>query len=136
MSSQQRSDDPVASYQQRRTELIDFQHQMQAVTATVVAPRQVVSVTVGNGGQVTELKFPTAAYKNLSAAELASTIVKTIRQAAAEALDKAADLLSPMLPFGMDARQLLSGQLDVSSALPESVDDITRFLEESSPRTA
>lgn len=122
---EQQLEEALAQYQRRRTELADFQRDAAAVTATVTAPRKVVSVTIGNAGVVKEIKFPTTAYKSLSGPELAKILVRTIEDARSQALDQVADLLAPMLPPGLDPRQIVRGTADLDVVMPADPVDLT-----------
>lgn len=121
----QQMEEALAQYQRRRKELAAFQRDAAEIAVTVTAPRKVVSVTIGNGGTVKEIKFPTTAYKNLSGPELAKVLVKTIEDARSQALDKVAELLAPMLPPGLDARQVVRGSADLDTVMPEDPVDLT-----------
>ncbi|MEC3980606.1 YbaB/EbfC family nucleoid-associated protein [Amycolatopsis sp. H20-H5] len=109
----------TAEYQRRREGLGDMQRGLRAIAATATAPRQVVQVTVGHGGEVTELKFPTNAYRRMAPVELATTILATIAEAREKALGEASALLAPMLPPGFDARAMFSGETELDTLLPE-----------------
>lgn len=121
----QQMDEALAQYRRRREELVAFQRDAAEIAVTVTAPRKVVSVTIGNGGTVKEIKFPTTAYKNLSGPELAKVLVTTIEDARSQALDKVADLLAPMLPPGLDSRQVVRGSADLDTVMPEDPADLT-----------
>ncbi|OLR92311.1 hypothetical protein BJP25_22945 [Actinokineospora bangkokensis] len=108
----------MAHYRDQRASALDYQRRLGEVAATATSPRRVVSVTVGGQGQVTDVSFPTGAYKRMAPAELASAILSTIAEARDKALDEAADLLAPMLPPGLDARQVMRGQADIGAVLP------------------
>jgi len=116
---EQELEESLARYRQRRQELADFQRGMAAIAVTVTAPRRVVTVTMGNAGEIREIKFPTAAYRSMTPAELATVVTRTIEDARSEALDRAAELLAAMLPPGVDARQLVRGKGDLTQMLPE-----------------
>lgn len=103
-------DEALANFRHRREQLADTQQKLATVSATATAPRQVVTATVARGGEVTELKFPTSAYKKMAPAELAAVVLKTINEARAEVLDRTAELLAPMLPPGLDARDVVNGR--------------------------
>lgn len=121
----QQLDEALAAYQRRRAELAEFQRNAAEVSATVTAPRKVVSVTIGNAGVVKEIKFPTAAFKNLSGPELAKILERTIEDARSLALDKVADLLAPMLPPTLDPRQVVRGTADLATVMPADPVDLT-----------
>jgi DNA-binding protein YbaB len=107
-----------AEQRRRFEELGKTQDQLRALSHTVVAPRRVVSVTVGHGGAVKDIKFPNGAYKNLAPAELASVVLKTIKDAQDQVALEAADIIAPTLPPGMDARKLFTGEADLQAVLP------------------
>lgn len=112
-------EEALAAYQRRREELATLQGELREVTGKATAPRQVVSVTVGQRGELTELRFPTNAYKNMTPAELSSTILKTFEEARNEALSRSAELMTPLMPSGMDVEGVLRGKVDLMSMLPK-----------------
>ena len=108
----------LAAYQKRLDDLAESRRKLAEVSATVVAPRQVVSVTIGGQGEITDVKFPTGAYKNMTPAELAEVILKTAKDARDQALSKSAKVLAPMLPDGFSADAIMAGTADLKSMLP------------------
>jgi len=119
---EQQLEESLALYHQRRQELTEFQDGMAAISVTVVSPRKVVSVTMGNAGELREIKFPTTAYRNLTPSELGAVLTATIEDARSQALDRAAELLSVMLPPGLDAKQLVRGKTDLAAMMPDDPD--------------
>ncbi len=111
-------DQALAHYQRQRERSAELYQQMREVTETVTAPRQVVKVTVGPSG-VTDLSFPSHAYKNMPGTELASVILKTIGQAQQRMQARSAELLAPTLPAGVSAEDLMNGKADLAALLPE-----------------
>jgi DNA-binding protein YbaB len=109
----------MADYTRRLDEIADSQRRMAEVTATATAPRQVVTVTVGGQGEVTDIKFPSGAYKNMAPGELSSVILRTIGDARSQALGKAAEVLAPMFPAGFSAEDVLTGKAELRSLLPD-----------------
>jgi DNA-binding protein YbaB len=108
----------LAAYQKRLDDLAESRRKLAEVSATVVAPRQVVSVTIGGQGEITDVKFPTGAYKNMTPAELAEVILKTAKDAREQALSKSAKVLAPVLPDGFSADAIMAGTADLKSMLP------------------
>jgi acyl-CoA reductase-like NAD-dependent aldehyde dehydrogenase len=92
-------DQTMAAFRRRRAAL---RADLDGVSGTATAPRQVVSVTVGPAGAITALRFPTNAYKSMAPAELAAVIMKTAEEARTLARDGLAELLGP-LPDGISA---------------------------------
>lgn len=115
---EQELEQSLTLYQRRREELAEFHRGMAAISVTVTSPRKIVTVTMGNAGEVKEVRFPTPAYKNLTPLELGAVLTQTIEEARSEALDKAAELLSAMLPPGVDARLLVRGKADLAQMMP------------------
>jgi DNA-binding protein YbaB len=107
------ADQALAAYKKQRDGLIALQEKLDAVAVTVTAKRKVVSVTVGRQGKVTALSFPTGAYKNMVASELASIIMKTIEEATERAAQQFAALLVPVLPTRISADGIVRGTADL-----------------------
>ncbi|GAB2688274.1 hypothetical protein GCM10027271_59280 [Saccharopolyspora gloriosae] len=100
-------------YERVSAGLGDMQRRITELSATAVSPRREVSVTVGNQGVIKDLHFPTAAYRKLPKNELAELITKTIEAAREKATEQMAELIAPMMPGGLNAKAVLSG--DVSA---------------------
>ena len=115
---EQQLDEAMSHYRDQRAGALDYQRRLGEVAATATSPRRVVTVTVGGQGQVTDISFPTGAYKRMAPAELAAAIMSTLDEARDKALDQAADLLAPMLPPGLDARSVMRGTADIGAVLP------------------
>jgi DNA-binding protein YbaB len=115
---EQMAEDAVSDYRRRRDDVAGLQQKLGSVSSTVKSPRQVVSVTVGGQGEITEIKFPTGAYKNMTPTELSSVILKTIQDARAKAIEQVAELLGSVLPPGFSAKEVLSGKADLRAMLP------------------
>ncbi len=105
-----------------REQLATFQRlrgEVGGIEATVTAPRQVVKVTVGAQGQLTELTFPTGAYRQLTPTELSSAVMTTIEAARAEVNRKTAELMAPTMPSGISAESVLTGKVDFRSLIQD-----------------
>ncbi|XVS67709.1 YbaB/EbfC family nucleoid-associated protein [Actinosynnema sp. CA-299493] len=114
-------DQLLAQFQEQQRALVETQRKLREIRATATAPRNVVAVTVGHGGLVIDVKFPTAAYKRMPPAELSAALVSTITEAQRKAATEAAELIAPQLPPGMDAKAMFSGEMDLESfVMPES----------------
>lgn len=109
-------------FRRQFAELQDTQRRLGELSCTVTAPRQVVSVTVGHGGVVKDVKFPTGAYKRMAPTELAAALLKTITDAQQQIAGQAAEVIAPTLPPGLDARKLFSGDIDLQSVLAPMVE--------------
>ncbi|WP_168211407.1 YbaB/EbfC family nucleoid-associated protein [Actinosynnema sp. ALI-1.44] len=118
----------MAEYRKQFAEVHETQRRLQEISCTVAAPRQTVAVTVGHGGVVKDIKFPTGAYKRMTPTELAGAVLKAITDAQQQATREAAEVIAPSLPPGVDAQKLFSGEIDIQSLLlPEpQLQDATR----------
>ncbi|MER7011914.1 YbaB/EbfC family nucleoid-associated protein [Saccharopolyspora sp. NPDC000359] len=103
-------------FERQRANVGEMQRRLGGISATAVSPRREVSVSVGNQGELTEIKFPSSAHRRLPAKELAELITRTYREAREKVMNQVVDAMSPALP-GIDAKALLSGKLP-ADALP------------------
>lgn len=110
----------MQTYRQQWGKLQDVQAKMRELSCSATAPRRVVSVTVGYGGVVSDITFPTSAYKRMAPAELAGVILSTMQEAQEQARSEMADLVSPGFPSRLDVKALMKGDVDLQSLLPET----------------
>ena len=87
------------------------------MTVSATAPRGVVTITVGQHGQIIDLQFPSAAYRGMAPADLANTLLQTLRRAQAQAREEVAILMAPVMPPHFDAT---GAQLTVPAEPDES----------------
>jgi hypothetical protein len=106
-------EDALGAYQRQRERLTETKDRMDSLTSTATSARREVTATVGRTGELTELSFPTSAYKRMAPAELASVIVRTISEARQASIAASAEELAPMLPPGFSAEDMMSGKVDV-----------------------
>lgn len=109
----------IADIEAQRKKSREAHQSLKELRCTATAPRRVVAVTAAYGGEITEIKFPTSAYKKLPPAELASAVSDTIKEAQEMVLDAAAELITPALPAQFDARKMLRGEFEISDLIPE-----------------
>ncbi|QRP46399.1 YbaB/EbfC family nucleoid-associated protein [Amycolatopsis sp. FDAARGOS 1241] len=108
-------EEALGAYQRQRQRYDDTRKQVEALTTTVTSARREVTATVSRTGELTDLSFPTPAYKRMAPAELASVIVKTVEEARQKSIAASAEALAPMLPPGLNALDLMNGRVDVRS---------------------
>ncbi|KXK60061.1 hypothetical protein AWW66_20815 [Micromonospora rosaria] len=107
-----------AEYERQRTSVQELQEKMSKVKASATSPRREVTVTVGQNGVLTDVSFPTSAYRRMSPTELQATIMQTFTEAREQVMEQAADLLAPLLPAGMNAAKMVRGEAGVDMYLP------------------
>jgi DNA-binding protein YbaB len=106
-------------YERQVTNLSEMQQRLSEISATAVSPRRELSVTVGNQGVITELKFLTSAYRQLAKNELSDLVMRTIADAREKAIEQTAQLMAPMLPPGFNAKDLLTGAASAEALAPD-----------------
>jgi DNA-binding protein YbaB len=119
MNFNERIEGLFEEYQRQRNSLTELQEKMRALTATATSPRREVSITVGQNGVMTDIRFPTGAHKRLAPADLTELIMTTYSEAKENVMQQAAATLAPMLPDGMDAQALVRGTAGTDAYLPK-----------------
>lgn len=118
----------LAEFQSKRNELFGLQERMSEVSASQVAPRNVVSVTVGQQCDILEVKFPGRAYKSMTPGELGKVVTETIRKAQEQVREQVAELIAPMLPGGIPVKDLLAGRVSADSVLADNPVDMASLF--------
>ncbi|MEV4703726.1 YbaB/EbfC family nucleoid-associated protein [Actinoplanes sp. NPDC049316] len=118
MNFNERIENLFQEYERQRSSLTEMQQKMREISVSATSPRREVTVTVGQNGVLTDVTFPTGAYKRLTPAELTAVIMQTYADAKEQALQRAAELLAPVLPEGMDAQALVRGTAGAETFLP------------------
>ncbi|MFD9390951.1 YbaB/EbfC family nucleoid-associated protein [Streptomyces sp. NPDC060000] len=123
----------LASYQSQLAQIGELQRRMREVSGTATAKAQAMKVTVGSQGEVTEVEFPTGAYRRMAPKELADLVMSTVQEARAKATAALAEVMTPHLPAGLDATELLRGTANVGELLPREPgmpDDVKAYVDE------
>jgi len=107
-----------AEYERQRSSLTALQERMRQVQASATAPRREVTVTVGQNGVLTGISFPSSAYRRMTPTELQAVIMQSYAEAKEQVMDRAADILAPLLPDGMDAARMVRGEAGADMYLP------------------
>lgn len=131
---EQEIDELLADYRKKREEANQMRRRINETTATATAPRRVVKVTVSARGEVTEIDFPTGAFRRLTPKELGSILTATIADARAQALAALDEMAFGVLPMGASASALLMGTAEFGGDLlppePEPVDAVADYLKQ------
>ncbi|ONI83110.1 hypothetical protein ALI144C_16520 [Actinosynnema sp. ALI-1.44] len=106
-------------YERQVTNLAEMQKRISEVSATAVSPRRELSVTVGPQGVLTELNFLSTAYRRLAKNELSALVMKTIADARAKLNDQLAEIMTPMMPPGLDLKAALEGKVSAKDLAPD-----------------
>ncbi|XVV16083.1 YbaB/EbfC family nucleoid-associated protein [Actinoplanes sp. CA-131856] len=111
-------EDFFEEYKRQRERLGEMQRKMSEISATASSPRREVTITVGQNGVLTDIQFANGAYRRMTPADLTAAILSTYAEAKEAVNEKAADLLAPTLPAGLDAKALVRGEAGVDAFLP------------------
>ncbi|GAA4945857.1 hypothetical protein GCM10023224_31470 [Streptomonospora halophila] len=85
---------------------------LESATEEAVAKNRLVAAKVNGRGELVELRFHTQAYRDMAPAELADTILDTIKQAHAKMGERVAELYKPLAPEGVDMQAVMEGRFD------------------------
>jgi DNA-binding protein YbaB len=80
------------------TEASSVQKKAMRITATVKSADDTVTATVGPRGHLIDLELDPKIYRRPNSAQLAQTIVQTVREAVEQAMNEGQDLLQEVLP--------------------------------------
>ncbi|WP_367135256.1 YbaB/EbfC family nucleoid-associated protein [Saccharothrix sp. HUAS TT1] len=105
-------DQLLADYRRSREQLASAQRDLARVSGVTTSPDGSVTAVVDAKGALVDLELTDAAYR-LRPAQLAQLVLRTAREAAAEAAEGAYRALSPVLPAGTDPEALLRGTADL-----------------------
>lgn len=103
-------------YERQMARIQEMKQRMTELSATAVSPRRELSITVGQAGVVTEVKFLTSRYRQMTKNEISDLVRSTLNEAREKANEKAAELMQPLMP-GVDAKAMMSGNVDVKGMM-------------------
>jgi DNA-binding protein YbaB len=130
MSDDHRLETMFEEYQRQRLTLTELHQKIQAISVTASSPRREVEVTVNHGGSITDIKFTGTGYRRLAPKELSALIMHTIDEAKEQAAAESAELLAPMMPAGLNARDLLAGRLGLEQMAPSDGPRLPQIVRE------
>jgi DNA-binding protein YbaB len=116
---EQEIDELMAEYRRRRDEADDTRRRINESVGTATAPRKAVKATVTARGEVTDIEFPTGAFRRMTPKELADVLKTTIAEARANALAHVDEQVSfGRLLKGLQPSALLTGSVQLTDLLP------------------
>ncbi|HEY3611705.1 MAG TPA: YbaB/EbfC family nucleoid-associated protein [Pseudonocardiaceae bacterium] len=104
----------LADYRRGREQLAAVQRALLSIVESASSPDGLVTASVDSAGTLSGLAIADQAYSRYRPAELADTIVRTTRAAAAKAGERARQALAPVLPPDTDPAALLTGRADLT----------------------
>ncbi|RIV36052.1 YbaB/EbfC family nucleoid-associated protein [Micromonospora radicis] len=110
-----------AELERSQEAIAQVQRDMSERTVTVTAPSRALTVVVDAQGNLTDLTFPTRAYRSMAGPELAALLIETIAQARRRANDELAEMFSAVLPQGTPIVDMLNGTADLDEMISDAV---------------
>ncbi|HYS35570.1 MAG TPA: YbaB/EbfC family nucleoid-associated protein [Pseudonocardiaceae bacterium] len=104
----------LADYRRGREQLAAVQRALLSIVESASSPDGLVTASVDSAGTLTGLVITDQAYQRYRPADLADTIVRTTRAAAAKAGERARQALAPVLPPDTDPAAALAGRADLT----------------------
>lgn len=111
----------MATFRERRKQAAETQRQIDAVTGTAMSRHQTVKATVNVQGELTDLEFPTTAFRRMTAVELADTIKAALADAKLAAAAKVRALDLPEVAEGVSYADVVLGTADVLKTMAEEL---------------
>ncbi|NYH79359.1 DNA-binding protein YbaB [Actinopolyspora biskrensis] len=105
-----RVEELVAEYRRSRERTSALRGELESMEETVTSERGAVSVTVGSGGSLRDLRLSEQAYQQHRPAELAELIVRLSGTAADRVARRAEAAVTEVLPAGADPAALCGGR--------------------------
>jgi YbaB/EbfC DNA-binding family protein len=101
----------LAALDAEERKLAELEKTMETETTTVRSKGRQLSMTFDGRGELTEITFHGAKYRTMAPAELAHTLVETLREGRAQSMAKLNSHLGSSLLPGVDFGQLASGKV-------------------------
>jgi DNA-binding protein YbaB len=121
-----------AAFEEQKRAVADFEKAVAESETTVTAKNHAITVTVDGRGELTDVKFPTNAYRKMAPAELSSLLVETVTAARDQARKGLNELLETIVPTGM-AADFLTNSVDVEGMLDEAMHAAKQMFPSSAP---
>ncbi|TCB95431.1 YbaB/EbfC family DNA-binding protein [Micromonospora zingiberis] len=109
-----------SAFEEQKRAVTEFEKWVSESETTVVAKSRAVSITVDGRGDLTDVKFPTGAYRKMAPAELSTLLVETVTSARNQARASMNEALQTILPGGM-AADFLTNSVDIDEIMGEAM---------------
>ncbi|NMO55375.1 YbaB/EbfC family DNA-binding protein [Actinoplanes sp. TBRC 11911] len=124
-----RIEQAYAEFEKKKEAIAGFENAIGTAHTTVTSKNRELNVTVDGRGDLTEIKFPTNAYRSMAPAELANLLVDTVRSAREKARAEAANMLESLLP----ARAPILSMLNNPGGFDQMMREAVRIVSEPFP---
>ena len=103
----------LAEYRRSREQLAAVHRALATLSVSESSQDGAITVTVGAQGTLTDLRIHEDTYRHYRPQRLADTVLRLAKAAAEEAAVRAARVIEPVLPPGVDPAALLAGTADL-----------------------
>jgi len=97
---------------------------------------RMVTVTIGQAGNLETIEFNSEKYRRLPPAELGAVLVETIRRAQARNRERLVRAYQPLLPDTMDIGGAVTGRVDLDQMFEDAIRQADDLLSNSGPDRA
>ncbi|HYY88409.1 MAG TPA: YbaB/EbfC family nucleoid-associated protein [Chloroflexota bacterium] len=116
---QDKIEQAFADFERTQAAITTIQDELAEGATTVTSKNRAVQVTVDGHGDVSEIKFPTKAYRTMAPAELGSLLVTTLSEARRQAVEHATNLMRTTLPDTAPLLRALGGSDDFETVMED-----------------
>lgn len=103
-------------------------------TATKVSSRdKMVTVTVGQAGNLESIEFHSQKFRRMPPAELGAVLLETIRQAQAQSRERIIRAYQPLLPDIMGIGDVLAGKRDLDQMFEDAIRQANEMMPDRMP---
>ncbi|GAA4174708.1 hypothetical protein GCM10022251_74520 [Phytohabitans flavus] len=110
-----------AELERQREALTEMQQELAGAETTVTSKNRAVAVTINSQGRITEIKFPSGAYRSMAAPELGALLVDTIQLARDEMMQATAARFEGLMPGGLNPLDMMRGNLDIDAMMRDAL---------------
>ncbi|MGP3925588.1 YbaB/EbfC family nucleoid-associated protein [Streptomyces sp. 8N616] len=107
-----------AEYRRSREQFQEMQAKLRKVKASATSPNGMVTVTVGQQGEITDLAFNNRRYRDMHPKELGAAVLNTVGEARKAVTAQLQEILEPNAPAGMSLNDVFSGEVGLDAMLP------------------
>jgi DNA-binding protein YbaB len=116
-------DQLAAEYAEQRKKLLTAQRKLNRVTATATSARNVLTVTVGPGGQLQEVRFNNRDYRDMGPEDLGEMVKQTVEEARVALAAEVQRAMRPLQGNRSTLDALLGGSFDWKKLFPADMFD-------------
>lgn len=114
----------MAGLREQQTRITDAIGRLQSASTTVTSDDRLIEATVDGQGKLTGLKLAGRRWRDLAPKEFAARLIDVVSRAQDKAAQNSAELVSGLMPGGMDLDQLRNTAPDLDAMLSAALQGI------------